>query len=100
MVTMWISKTYNSSDILVTVVDKGTNSPLVLYLNFIKKDNNIIKMPKLIKHSIARNTFINYSMYTVVVFPDNKVAKVVPIHEKGYISDITNYRPISYIHSL
>ena len=32
------------------------------------------------------------------IFPEkNKIAKLIPVHKKGYIKDVNNYRPISFL---
>ena len=60
------------------------------------------KMLKTISNSLAKplTLLINQCLY-IVISPDNmKLAKAIPIHKKGDISDMTNYRLISLLPSI
>ena len=47
--------------------------------------------------SIPVQLFFNYSFSTSMVSDQFKVARVVPIHKKGFSSLVSNYRPISLL---
>ena len=47
--------------------------------------------------SIPVQLLFNYSFSTSMVSDQFKVARVVPIHKKGFSSLVSNYRPISLL---
>ena len=57
------------------------------------------KVLKLVNNQISPIlSVICNSSFDEGIFPDkNKIAKVIPIHKKGSINDVNNYRPISLL---
>ena len=65
-------------------------------------DDISTKLLKYISNEICKplTLVVNQCLQTGI-FPDNmKLAKVIPIYKKGYSFNMSNYRPISILHSI
>ena len=55
-----------------------------------------MRLIKAIKTEIipSLTSILNQSLNTGIFSEKVKIAKVIPIHKKGFLNDISNYRPI------